>query len=272
MVDRHSLLIVEGPQDVAFFSNIAEALGFKRSRLLSDVPEFWKPFIPERFPASDNKKLERVVIYPETSYNIISKHTLAIIPFMGGGNLLDTVRYPLELKYPENFHSIGVVVDADWEVSPQERFSSARTQLEILNMENTAANISGFPLALPGAPAKFSDGNPKVGLYVLPDNKNQGNLESILIECAKENYPKMVSALIPTLEIVCDGLLEECPKATKTLTPSGRQKAIAGLISSVVEPGSSLAVSINSSHWLSNKGADQPMVVALRSFLESLLS
>ena len=38
----------------------------------------------------------------------------------------------------------------------------------------------------PGKPGKFSQGNPKVGVYIMPDNKNSGMLENLCLETVKD--------------------------------------------------------------------------------------
>jgi hypothetical protein len=38
----------------------------------------------------------------------------------------------------------------------------------------------------PGKPGKFSQGNPKVGIFIMPDNKNRGMLEDLCLETVKD--------------------------------------------------------------------------------------
>jgi hypothetical protein len=60
----------------------------------------------------------------------------------------------------------------------------------------------------PGKPGKFSQGNPKVGVFIMPDNRNSGMLEDLCLETVKdEEGMECVNRFIE-----CANQLENPPK------------------------------------------------------------
>ena len=72
---------------------------------------------------------------------------------------------------------IGILLDADTNKSPADRYASIRDALR----------AKGFDF--PDDAGVVSAAAPRLGAFVLPDNQAQGTLEDVLLECANQVYP-----------------------------------------------------------------------------------
>ena len=81
---------------------------------------------------------------------------------------------PTFMKTPgfNDVEAIAIVRDAD------DSCRSAFVSVKGILKENS--------LLPPGRPGKFSQGNPKVGVFIMPDNKNSGMLENLCLETVKD--------------------------------------------------------------------------------------
>jgi hypothetical protein len=266
----HSLLVVEGAHDASFFGVLARARGYSQVRALSGVPDFWLPMIPRRYPLEPGENLDRVIRFPEV-YVGPDSNTLGVIVAGGQDRIPSSLRIPLERLGTDSFSGIGIVLDTDHDLTVQGRFNAFLAKLFELNRDAEAEGVSGFPLSLPAAPGIVGTGTPRIGIHLFPDNGRQGLLETVLLECAAAEHPlleRSTSVLVRYID-------RKTPPGAKSLqrlrSASGRAKAQAGMIANIMQPGASLAVSIQTGGWLDGSAETTPGVLAADRFLASVL-
>ena len=257
---KYCYIVSEGIQDVEFISRIFKNYGFKRLPKLSSVNDFWTPLIPTSFPKNDN--LEQRVKVPRFLEN--NEISIAIQTAGGINSIAETIQedaLALKNDLSKSLFSIGVVLDADSKDKPKTRFEQLVKEVKERNPE----------LSLPENLQEISGGLPKFGIFVMPDNNNQGTLETILLECAQKNYPHLYELAREYIDDVNLGQLtkndlEELSK------PAGKNKAIISSISSVLKPGRSLQVSIQDNRWLDEITMDLDSLKGVKDFLDKLIT
>ena len=189
----HAVLVVEGAHDASFFGQLIRARGYKRAGTLSDVPEFWMPLIPRRYPTDPAGRLDRVIQFPEIHVSN-DGDTLGIIVAGGEERLIEGLRTPLEQLGPSSFAGIGMALDTDQLSSCAARFDMLVSRFSQLNADASAEGTPGFPLELPREPGVAVAGPPKLGVYLFPDNMRQGTLETVLLECLNTEQSQIARA------------------------------------------------------------------------------
>jgi hypothetical protein len=264
------LLVVEGAHDAAFFGHLLRGRGYKRVEFIGNIPQFWRKLIPEKYPVSENGYLGRFVKFPDFYSDASAENWIAISLAGGKDELIETLRVPIELHSIADFSALGIVLDADWELTCGERFERFRQQLDSWNF-SASRELAGFPLSLPDAAGGIAAGPPRFGVFVFPDNNRQGTLDTVLLACAASSYPVIHQQADSLLSVVASSALAREKDLEKFQTIAGREKAHAGIIANVLHPGSSLAVSIRQSHWLHNAESSEPLVAKAAKFLDGLL-
>jgi hypothetical protein len=259
---KYCYIVSEGIQDVEFIIRIFKNDGFKRVTTLSSVNYFWKPLIPTIFPKNDN--LEQRVKVPRFLEN--NQISIAIQTAGGINSIAETIQEEISVLTLRNdlsksLFSIGVVLDADSKDMPKTRFEQLVKEVKERNPE----------LNLPENLEEISGGLPKFGIFVMPDNNNQGTLETILLECAQKNYPHLYELAREYIDDVNLGQLNK--KDLKELSkPAGKNKAIISSISSVLKPGRTLQVSIQDNRWLDETTMDLDSLKGVKDFLDKLIT
>jgi hypothetical protein len=112
-------------------------------------------------------------------------------------------------------------------------------------------------------------GEPNCGIYVMPDNHDQGTLEDVLMPCAAAAYPGLLAGAQRYVDGVDLGTLDERDKRD-VKKPAGTKKAILGCVANVLKPGKSIGASIDDNRWLEGETLELPMVRAIDDFLKRL--
>lgn len=266
----HTLLVVEGAHDAAFFGHLLHDRGYRSAQILGKVPAFWQPLIPRRYPVDPEGRLDRIMMYPNIHVGPEGS-TVGVAVAGGEKKIVSTLRTPLEQLGIGNFHGIGVVVDADRELPTPERFQRVLQSLDGLNHDATAEGVPGFPIPWPKTPGAVIPGPPRSGIYLFPDNANQGLLETVLLDCAAMNVPRFRRGADLLVKHLDRHTPAENPDLRSLRSASGADKAVAGIIATVLKPGASLAASLRSDAWLRGEARNHPLVVAADSFLGDLL-
>jgi len=91
----------------------------------------------------------------------------------------------LYIKTLNNFNlleSFAIVCDADDNLA-EEEFNRLN---EVINEINTKDPVPGMNLIFPNDINSFSNGTPKIGVFIFPDNKNKGMLEDLFLSCVND--------------------------------------------------------------------------------------
>ena len=254
---KFGYLVVEGPHDVEFAYRLLSPLGFSRIRMEPELDEFLRPLIPRSYPPDgDLQKRMPIPLFLQSATHVIAVHSA-----IGDSRLVETVDETREtLDLDQRFGEltgVGIILDSDREIAVAQRYSDI-----CLAMQN-----KGF--SLPQTPGKVSEGAPRFGAFVLPDNSSTGNLEDLLLECAWLQY----ADLLPTAKAhvdaakACDGLRGDGEDLSRIPLYN---KAVVGTIASVLRPGKAVQTSIQDNRWFKDAALSVEKVKAVQLFLIEL--
>lgn len=245
---KYSLLATEGPHDQAAITRLLELSGLEKYKgSAKDLDPFWEGFIPH-YPKGGN-------LYTRMDMpTILTSRTHSIAVYWGEGSKLVSNLNAImtnHSKYAREVHAFGLVVDAD-ENQPHKV------------AEKKAKDLRNHFPSLSGKPGEVVQGLPRTGIYVLPDNKRLGVLDSILVECASVVYPDHKKGALQ--------FLNDLDRThTQHLNAASRDKAIVACIVSVLLPGATNTASIIKNEWISEKTTTNNEVTLLNQFLKDLL-
>lgn len=253
MVDRRYALIgVEGNHDQAFLSRIlCKCLGFSKfDDTRSDLDTFWRKFVPVYPPKSG--KLYLRLDMP----SVLQTEDVSVAIYAGeGSKLVTNLSAKLSDIDPSALLAFGIVADSD-------KHSPERVA------ESYHVGFKEFFPNFPDKPGVLTETSPKLGLYVLPDNSNQGVLDTLLCNCGKSAYPEFMQRAESYISQFSQEEIQEIG-----WKPFDREKAIVATVASVLKPGKTNTVSITDNNWVCVETvAAIPQLSNIVSFLKELLS
>ena len=258
MSRKYVLIGVEGPHDQAFVSRIlCKLLGFyKFDGTASKLDNFWrKAKIPPIYPKGGN--LYKRLDMPEILYN----DSFSIAIYVGeGSNLIPNLSEKLRNMDYSDLFAFGIIADAD---------------------KNTPTKVAedyhnGFKEYFPNFPTTVSQsgaviaGSPRLGIYILPDNSQQGVLDTLICDCGDLVYPEYMQR---AREYINKFSEEEKKKKPLRWKPFDQEKAIIATVVSVLKPGKTNQTSISDNSWISSETETQiPAIQNLTKFFRNLLN
>ena len=252
---KYGYLVVEGPHDVELVSRLLRPHGLERVKQEARLDPFFLKLVPRTYPP-DGDLLKRV---PVPLFLQSRTHSVAVHYAGSDTRIIETVEEDSVLLDTSQLTGIGVLFDADYKLSPSDRYGAVRERLR----------QKGF--ALPEKPGDVASGPPRLGGFVLPDNTASGTLEDVLLDCAGLVYPNLLttaSAHVDSASRDATLLKEDLREMRK---PAGRQKAIVGSIASILRPGRAIQNSLQDNRWLCEATLALPRVRAIQTFLLNLL-
>ena len=252
---KYGYLVVEGPHDVEFVYRLLAPFGLKRVQLMEKLDTFMQILVPRSFPyGGDLLKRVPVPVFLQSDSHVIAVHNAG-----GDSRLVPTLQETSTVIDFGALTGVGIVLDTDKQIPVFERYTSIKQSMqEIGHM-------------LPDSPGAVSDGMPRLGAFVLPDNESEGNLEDLLIECAESAYPNLlVSAMAHVNTAINDQTLKTDDGEDLAKIPV-RNKAIVGTIASVLRPGKAVQVSIQDNRWLRDNNLNLDRIKTVQTFFASLL-
>jgi hypothetical protein len=254
---RYCYIVVEGPQDVEFLIGLLKFYHLKRVRFLSSLDKFWETLIPKNYPLDDD--LTKRVPVPYFVQN--EQLSIALHSAIGDTRIAQTIEESLKFIQPSQLFSVGIFADADYRETPQERFNKLITKLSDIDLPN---------LLPPSQIGQVNNHSPRCGIFIAPNNRDQGTLENILLECAKINYSDLLNLSQTYIESIdrnqlTKNDLEDFKK------PAGEKKAIISSISSILRPGKALQVSLQDNRWLDEKILELESIKLIKNFLEQII-
>ena len=252
---QYVLIGVEGNHDQAFISKIlSKLLGFSKfDGKVSELDHFWRKFIPN-YPTGGN-------LYVRLDMpTILYTETLSVALYAGeGSNLIPNLSDKLsDMDYSELF-AFGIIADAD---------------------KNTPKKVvedyhNGFKEYFPNFPTTVSQsvaviaGSPRLGIYILPDNSQQGVLDTLICHCGDLVYPEYMQRAREYIDKFSEEERKNKPLKWK---PFDKEKAIIATVVSVLKPGKTNQTSISDNDWVSPATATIPAIQDLTKFLRDLLN
>lgn len=254
---NYCYFVVEGPHDTEFLGKILKRRGFNRVTQYSDLSEFWNRMVPRYFPV-DGDLCKRV---PVPVFFSNGEMSIAIDSAIGENQLVEKLSGTL-LNYQQDMDkikSVGIIVDSD-------QINASKKHERLVKKFNK----KNLPYSMPNNPGEISSSAPKIGLYVFPNNVDQGVLEDILLSCANIQY----GSIYESSQAYIDSIdLSGIPPAELVdfRKPAGRKKAIAGCIAQIFKPGKSIQVSIQDNKWICDNTISLPIVSSFNVFVGSLI-
>jgi hypothetical protein len=221
------------------------------------------PLVPTKYP----HKGDLMARVPAPTFCDRADLQVAVGVARGDSQLAKTLRTELTLATfaAEQLDAVGVVLDAD-NKSPRDRWCALRRAIELPPRVH---------VALPVEPNTVAPSDTRFGALVLPGDGTQGNLEDLLLACARVVYPQLLRKARTYLRSVDrrarhtigDDELSEFDAGSG----SGYKKALFGVMAAPLRPGKSMQVSIQDNRWLSESTREVPGVRACLAFMEALL-
>ena len=247
--------VTEGPHDVEVIGRLLSPLGAKRVQNFSELDLFWERMVPRTFP-HEGDLLRRVpvpVFFQADKFSVAVKSAVGIsaIPQVTRASLAALDDLPAAL---------GIVVDAD-----------AHNALDC--WQEITDKMPEFDFG--NGPGQLGSGEPKSGVFVLPNNKDAGTLETILLKCGEQVYPGLIEgarAWICPLDPADRAIFVNKQEGRDLAKPAGKDKAVVAAVASVLRPGKSVQVSIQDNRWISD--SEKPTiaeVTALQEFIFKLI-
>jgi len=267
---QHFLIAVEGNHDQSFIGRVLQkALKFckfdgthKQLKEVIELDRFWRKFIP-RYPVDDGKVHER--LNPPSFFYSKDRSICTGIYAGGGSNLVSNLELQLSDNsgYLEYLSGFAVIADSDKEAVHKVANDYSKGLADLFPGFGSAKDCIG----------QVIQNSPRMGIYILPNNKDQGVLEHLIAQCGSLAYPDYMDKAEAYIQQFLDEenkLLN--PYAHLKWKPFDREKALVATVASVLQPGCTNTVSIAQDKWISKETLSQvPDMVQLVQFLKELL-
>lgn len=254
-MNRKCVLIgVEGNHDQAFLSKVLrELLGFSKCEDQKNLDALWRKFIPAYPPRTGRLYLR--LDMPSILYN----DTLSVAIYAGeGSRLVDNLKDKLADIDLDSLSAFAIVADADKQ-KPAEVAKKYSDELR--------EYFTDFPFEISETGA-VTEAMPRLGIYILPNNCDQGVLDTLLCECGEIAYPVYMERAKSYISQFSD---EEIKKIK--WKPFDKEKATVATIASILKPGKTNTASISDNTWISTQTEQQiSSLQNLTTFLRKLLS
>lgn len=248
---KYSIVATEGPHDQAVIARLLQLKGLmKFDGTRKSLDPFWEGFVPV-YPSIRGKLYERM-----NMPSILASSTHSVAIYCGeGSNLVQNIIAIVtnHRHYVQDIDAFGLVIDADTKHPASVARKKAKEQRVLLPM-------------MSDVPGEIAVGKPRTGIFVLPDNINQGTLDSNLVKCASVVYPDHKAGA----EQFLNGLPTQ---HSQTLTgPFVKEKALVACIVSILKPGMANTPSIAQDNWICEQTLNEIGEIALLAgFVNTLL-
>lgn len=255
---RCVLIVVEGNHDQAFVARVLRKfLGFAPwDQETESLESLWQALVPSYNPRKTKKYYTRL-----NMPTILHTDDLSIAIYVGEGSnllqklivednsILQNISDALSNVDREAFSGFGIILDAD-KKTPDE---IAKTYCDKLK-----AYFPNFP----DQAGTVVKGSPNLGIYILPNNSDQGVLDTLLCECGEIAYPIYMKRAKDYINQFSEIKWKKFDK----------DKATIATVASVLKPGKTNTTSIADDKWISDDTAQQiPAIQSLVNFLRGLI-
>jgi hypothetical protein len=224
---QYVLIGVEGNHDQAFISKIlCKLLGFSKfDGKISELDPFWRKFIPN-YPKGGN-------LYVRLDMPaILDTETLSVALYAGeGSNFITNLNDKLSDIDYSTLLAFAIVADAD---------DDTPNKVAEKYHHGFQKYFPNFPITV-NATGNVITGSPKLGIYILPDNSQQGVLDTLICDCGDLVYPEYMQRAREYVDRFSE---EERKKKPLKWKPFDQEKAIIATVVSVLKPGKTNQTSI----------------------------
>lgn len=255
------LIGVEGNHDQAFIERILHKSlklqkfkGTKEDLEELDVNKIWRKFIP-KYPTQKGRLYERLDM--PSLLRSEDSNLLVGIYAGGGSKLVGNLKDKLSniSSYLDFLDGFAIIADSDKKMVTQVAENYAK------ELEDC---FPGF-ISTQDCLGQVVHNSLRLGLYILPNNKDQGVLETLLCQCGDFIYKDY-------MERAEDYLVKFSQRETSHWSNFDREKAKIAAIASILKPGKTNTTTITDNQWVSKETLEQlPDMVQLVRFLKELL-
>ena len=204
--------------------------GLILEKQIKKVHHYWERFIPKSFPPGGDLYARVPVPFFYQSNSV----SVAIQTAGGKAGLVGSLETNLKNINYQELSGIGIFCDADAQAA-KEKYKSLLKGLHDM--------ICLYNLIFTDEPGQVSDNKPNTGVFIFPDNQNEGNLENVLLECAATCYPDLLTSAFNYVETADQKYMIDWTKSSKP-------KAVVGCIANILKPGRANQVSIQDNEWI----------------------
>lgn len=264
---RHVYIITEGVQDSTVGGKLLRLLvpGLTPISRRREVSAFWDRMIPFAFPGrnNDNEEVFGRMVVPDFFQN---EDISVAIQNSGGLDKLATVLRSDFDGLPNLPDAIGIIIDADG----KDVLTTHRTIL-------TKIHAIRSDLAFGETPGSITPGPPKLGLFVLPNNQENGTLEDTMLECATTSYPQLLpiaDTVIASVNSALDANIDWLSRPERDLfkKPYGQNKTRISVVGAIMKPTYAVQNTYREHNWITAETLVQPKLALLASFLRNLIT
>lgn len=252
-MNRKCILIgVEGSHDQAFVSKILrELFAFSKCEDQKNLDTLWRKFIPVYPPKTGRLHLR--LDMP----SILHTDTLSVAIYAGeGSRLVNNLKDKLaDIDYLNSLSAFAIVADAD-KKKPAEVAKKYHEDLK-----------EYFPFEV-SETGSVTEDVPRLGIYILPNNSDQGVLDTLLCACGEVAYPVYMKRAKSYISQFSEEEVRQIG-----WKPFDKEKATVATIASILKPGKTNTVSIADNAWISAQTEQRVSSLQnLTIFLRKLLS
>lgn len=266
MIARKTLLVVEGPLDSAVVARLLKERGFVRIQSKDDLPSALalEDLIPERFPIRGNL----IARHPVPAFLVRRPCESAVVIVTSGGGskvqgAVEATRDTLRV-HRQIFDGVGILVDAD----DQKPLDLHAQFLKAWDLASTGSE--GLPALPHEAGLVHCEGRRRAGVFISPDNRRPGTLETLLEEAAGAAYAEQWT--------YARAYVRDWPRTGLTRAdqeeiqkPAGAAKASLHALACLLKPGKAIQNSIADNRWFTGATLHLPGVSGLVRFLGDLV-
>jgi hypothetical protein len=225
----------------------------ERVRHLSRLDPLFVPLVPTDYPPDDDlQKRMPVPLFLQSA-----SHAIALHSAVGDSRLIETVEENDARLGRSAISGIGILLDSDRQ-QPATRYAKIR------------GDMARIGFALDATPGQVTAGAPRIGAFVLPDNKTKGTLEDLLLESADAIYPGLLASAREHVNRASQDTGLTSRDLDDFKQPAGCSKAIVGSMASILRPGKAVQASIQDNRWLRDRALAIPRIAAVQTFLAEL--
>ncbi|MFM7884213.1 MAG: DUF3226 domain-containing protein, partial [Microcystis panniformis] len=161
----------------------------------------------------------------------------------GGSELIKNLTNKLaDMDYNNELSAFAIIADADKD-NPAEVARKYH--------QGFREYFPDFPRVV-AATGTIQENRPRVGLYILPNNVDQGVLDTLLCDCGKIAYPEYMNRAKAYIQEFSEEEISQIG-----WKPFDKEKATIAAVASILKPGKTNTATISDDRWISEQTSTQ---------------
>ncbi len=255
MSRRYALFAVEGDTDQIVIRQVLKRiLGLELwDGDIRNLQSLWprQSDIVPNYSSATSSNIYKRISPPSLLYN----NDISVVIFQGGGSMLISRLTALfdNSDLHKDLDAFALFADADRR-DPQQIVLRYQKELRVY---------------LPNLPAKAGQickGSQLLGAYIFPDNRQQGVVENLVIECGDVAYKELLDSARDYVKS-----FQQRRSSLASWAPFDKEKALIASVVSLLKPGKTNSVSLQDNEWISQTTQNASMLQSLITFCKEML-